>query len=165
MASANHFLPPPLEATYINRGVHILQKVASTTDRNNGQVAVGKVWGALWTAHLCTSRPSKAAQMGRYGFIKNLVRARARHAPTIQQQSVAAALPTLVPPHIDPCGDAAFAAFRSHCFFFFFSPLLFSRRRSLVDDCFTGQSPGSAISIPAAPDVHEGLGQIQASAC
>jgi len=44
----------------------------------------------------------------------------------------------------------------------FFSP--FSRSRSLVDDCFTGQSPGSAISIPAAPDVHEGLGQIQASA-
>lgn len=37
--------PPPLEATYINRGVHILQTVASTTDRNNGQVAVGKVWG------------------------------------------------------------------------------------------------------------------------
>ena len=33
-----------------------------------------------------------------------------------------------------------------------------------MDDCFTGQSPGSAISIPAAPDVHEGLGQIQASA-
>ena len=45
---------------------------------------------------------------------------------------------------------------------FFFLP--FSRRRSLVDDCFTGHSPGSAISIPAAPDVHEGLGQIQASA-
>ena len=33
-----------------------------------------------------------------------------------------------------------------------------------MDDCFTGQSPGNAISIPAAPDVHEGLGQIQASA-
>ena len=49
-------------------------------------------------------------------------------------------------------------------FFFFFPPLLFPRRRSLLDDCFTGQSPGSAISIPAAPDVHEGLGQIQASA-
>ena len=48
------------------------------------------------------------------------------------------------------------------CAFIFFSP--FSRTRSLVDDCFTGQSPGSAISIPAAPDVHEGLGQIQASA-
>ena len=48
--------------------------------------------------------------------------------------------------------------------FFFFSPLLFPRRRSLLDDCFTGQSPGSAISIPAAPDVHEGLSQIQASA-
>ena len=48
--------------------------------------------------------------------------------------------------------------------FFFFPPLLFPRRRSLLDDCFTGQSPGSAISIPAAPDVHEGLGQIQASA-
>ena len=47
--------------------------------------------------------------------------------------------------------------------FFFFSPAPFSRRRSLVDDCFTGPSPGSAISIPAAPDVHEGLGQIQAS--
>ena len=47
-------------------------------------------------------------------------------------------------------------------FFFFSAP--FSRRRSLVDDCFTGQSPGSAISIPAAPDVHEALGQIQASA-
>ena len=46
--------------------------------------------------------------------------------------------------------------------FFFSAP--FSRRRSLVDDCFTGQSPGSAISIPVAPDVHEGLGQIQASA-
>ena len=49
-------------------------------------------------------------------------------------------------------------------FFFFSPPLLFPRRRSLLDDCFTGQSPGSAISIPAAPDVHEGLGQIQASA-
>ena len=48
-------------------------------------------------------------------------------------------------------------------FFFFFSAP-FSRRRSLVDDCFTGQPPGSAISIPAAPDVHDGLGQIQASA-
>ena len=47
-------------------------------------------------------------------------------------------------------------------FFLFSAP--FSRKRSLVDDCFTGQSPGSAISIPAAPDVHEGLGQIQASA-
>ena len=47
-------------------------------------------------------------------------------------------------------------------FLFFSAP--FSRRRSLVDDCFTGQSPGSAISIPAAPDVHEALGQIQASA-
>ena len=47
-------------------------------------------------------------------------------------------------------------------FFFFSAP--FSRRRSLVDDCFTGQSPGSAISIPAAPDVHEGLGQIQVPA-
>ena len=33
-----------------------------------------------------------------------------------------------------------------------------------MDDCFTGQSPGNAISIPAAPDVHEGLGQIQATA-
>ena len=49
-------------------------------------------------------------------------------------------------------------------FFFFFFPAPFSRRRSLVDDCFTGQSPGNAISIPAAPDVHEGLSQIQASA-
>ena len=49
-------------------------------------------------------------------------------------------------------------------FFLFFFPAPFSRRRSLVDDCFTGQSPGNAISIPAAPDVHEGLGQIQASA-
>ena len=51
---------------------------------------------------------------------------------------------------------------RARAIFFFSAP--FSRRRSLVDDCFTGQSPGSAISIPAAPDVHEGLGQIQASA-
>ena len=51
----------------------------------------------------------------------------------------------------------------TNVFFFFFSAP-FSRRRSLVDDCFTGQSPGSATSIPAAPDVHEGLGQIQASA-
>ena len=33
-----------------------------------------------------------------------------------------------------------------------------------MDDCFTGQPPGNAISIPAVPDVHEGLGQIQASA-
>ena len=33
-----------------------------------------------------------------------------------------------------------------------------------MDDCFTWQSPGNAISIPAAPDVHEWLGQIQASA-
>ena len=49
-------------------------------------------------------------------------------------------------------------------FFFFFPSAPFSRRRSLVDDCFTGQSPGSAISIPAAPDVHEGLGQSQAAA-
>ena len=47
---------------------------------------------------------------------------------------------------------------------FFFPPAPFFRRRSQVDDCFTGQSPGNAISIPAAPDVHEGLGQIQASA-
>ena len=31
-----------------------------------------------------------------------------------------------------------------------------------MDDCCTVQSPGNAISIPAAPDVHEGLGQIQA---
>ena len=46
----------------------------------------------------------------------------------------------------------------------FFFPAPFFRRRSQVDDCFTGQSPGNAISIPAAPDVHEGLGQIQASA-
>ena len=28
-----------------------------------------------------------------------------------------------------------------------------SRSRSVVKDCFTGQSPGKAISIPAAPDV------------
>ena len=47
---------------------------------------------------------------------------------------------------------------------FFFPPAPFFRRRSQVDDCFTGQSPGNAISIPAAPDVHEGLAQIQASA-
>ena len=40
----------------------------------------------------------------------------------------------------------------------------FFRRRSQMDDCFTGQPPGNAISIPAAPDVHEGPGQIQASA-
>ena len=40
-----------------------------------------------------------------------------------------------------------------HVFFFFF-PRSFFSQRSLVDDCFTGQSPGSAISIPAAPDVH-----------
>ena len=46
---------------------------------------------------------------------------------------------------------------------FFFSPHLFFRRRS-HDDCFTGQSPGNAISIRAAPDVHDWLGQIQASA-
>ena len=31
-----------------------------------------------------------------------------------------------------------------------------------MDDCFIGQFPGPAICIPAAPDVHEGLGQIQA---
>ena len=36
---------------------------------------------------------------------------------------------------------------------FFFSALLFSRSKSVVKDCFTGQSPGKAISIPAAPDV------------
>ena len=35
--------------------------------------------------------------------------------------------------------------------FFFRAP--FSRSRSVVKDCFTGQSPGRAISIPAAPDV------------
>ena len=33
-----------------------------------------------------------------------------------------------------------------------------------MDDCCTGQPAGSAISIPAAPDVHEGRGEIQASA-
>ena len=48
--------------------------------------------------------------------------------------------------------------------FFFLLPHLFFRRRSEVDDCFTGQSPGNGISIPAAPDAHEWLGQIQASA-
>ena len=47
---------------------------------------------------------------------------------------------------------------------FFFLPPPFFRRRSQVDDCFTGQSPGNAVSIPAAPDVHEWLGEIQASA-
>ena len=46
----------------------------------------------------------------------------------------------------------------------FFPPAPFFRKRSQVDDCFTGQSPGNAISIPAAPDVHEWLGQIQPSA-
>ena len=49
-----------------------------------------------------------------------------------------------------------------HVVFFFSAP--FSRRRSLVDDCFTGQPPGNAISIPAAPDVYEGPGQMKASA-
>ena len=34
---------------------------------------------------------------------------------------------------------------------FFRAP--FSRSRSVVKDCFTGQPPGKAISIPAAPDV------------
>ena len=59
--------------------------------------------------------------------------------------------------------DFAVYVFWTYVGFFFFSAP-FSRRRSLVDDCFTGQSPGSAISIPAAPDVHEGLCQFQASA-
>ena len=35
----------------------------------------------------------------------------------------------------------------------FFSHAPFSRSSSVVKDCFTGQSPGKAISIPAAPDV------------
>ena len=47
---------------------------------------------------------------------------------------------------------------------FFFPPAPFFRKRSQVDDCFTGQPPGNAISILAAPDVHEWLGQIQTSA-
>ena len=38
--------------------------------------------------------------------------------------------------------------------FFFFPRAPFCRSRSVVD-CFTGQSPGKAISIPAAPDVHQ----------
>ena len=44
---------------------------------------------------------------------------------------------------------------QSHwCFFLvFFFRAPFSRSRSLVKDCFTGQSPGKAICIPAAPDV------------
>ena len=46
---------------------------------------------------------------------------------------------------------------------FIFFLARFSRRKSLVDDCFIGHFPGLAICIPAAPDVHEGLGQIQAS--
>ena len=58
--------------------------------------------------------------------------------------------------------EHSFIPRRWYFFVFFSAP--FSRRRSLVDDCFTGQSPGSAIFIPAAPDVHEALGQIQASA-
>ena len=48
--------------------------------------------------------------------------------------------------------------------FFFPPPAPFSRRRFPVDDCFIGQSSGNAISIPAPPDVHEWLGQIQAAA-
>ena len=36
---------------------------------------------------------------------------------------------------------------------FFFFAHLFSRSKSVLKDCFTGQSPGKAISIPAAPDV------------
>ena len=47
----------------------------------------------------------------------------------------------LLPPHGVPGIDL-----------FFFSAR-FSRGRSVVRDCFTGQSPGKAISIPAAPDV------------
>ena len=31
--------------------------------------------------------------------------------------------------------------------------IFFCRSKSVVKDCFTGQSPGKAISIPAAPDV------------
>ena len=38
---------------------------------------------------------------------------------------------------------------------FFFSPAPFFCRR-FHDDCFTGHAPGNAISIPAAPDVHNG---------
>ena len=34
----------------------------------------------------------------------------------------------------------------------------FCRSRSVVKECFTGQSPGKAISIPAAPDV-QGFGE------
>ena len=51
----------------------------------------------------------------------------------------------------------------SYCLFCF-SPAPFSRRRCIVDHCFAGHQPGNAIAVPAAPDVHEGLGQIQASA-
>ena len=36
---------------------------------------------------------------------------------------------------------------------FFFLRAPFCRSKSVVKDCFTGQSPGKAISIPAAPDV------------
>lgn len=34
--------------------------------------------------------------------------------------------------------------------FLFFSSTRFSRRKSVVEDCFSGQSPGNAISTPAA---------------
>ena len=44
---------------------------------------------------------------------------------------------------------AALGVLQTATVFFFFSPAPFSRRRSRVDDCFTGQSPGNAISIPA----------------
>ena len=36
----------------------------------------------------------------------------------------------------------------------FFSCVPFFRSKSVVKNCFTGQSPGTAISIPAAPDAH-----------
>ena len=38
-------------------------------------------------------------------------------------------------------------------FVFFFFRVPFSRRKSVAEDFFTGQFPGKAISIPAAPDV------------
>ena len=108
--------PPPLEATYINRGVHILQKVASTTDRNNGQVAVGKVWGRCGQ-HTCVrvarERQPRWKIRLRQKFGTSQSQTRTNHSAT---KRCGRSPPRWSPPHIDPCGDAAFAAFRSRPF-------------------------------------------------
>ena len=51
------------------------------------------------------------------------------------------------------CGS--FTAFHRGCLF---SAPFFARSMSVVTACYTGQAPGNAISIPAAPDVHTQLG-------